>query len=55
MDKIKFDDIDALKTKISEEWGPWSEEVEVSQERIDRFAELTGDHQCIHVDVERCK
>lgn len=27
----------------------------VSQERIDQFAQATGDHQWIHVDVERSK
>ena len=27
--------------------------IEVSQERIDAFAEATGDHQWIHVDRER--
>ena len=27
----------------------------VEQERIDRFAEATGDHQWIHVDSERAK
>ncbi|MGH2758521.1 MAG: MaoC family dehydratase [Actinomycetota bacterium] len=30
--------------------GDW---LEVTQERIDRFAEATGDHQWIHVDPER--
>ena len=55
MEKIKFDDIDALEGRITEEWGPWSEEVEVSQEKINQFADLTGDHQWIHIDVERCK
>ena len=30
-----------------------SDWVEVSQERIDQFAEATGDHQWIHVDVEK--
>ena len=34
------------------EFGP-SSWVEVSQERIDAFAEATGDHQWIHVDRER--
>jgi acyl dehydratase len=29
--------------------------MEVTQDMIQRFAELTGDHQWIHVDVERCK
>ena len=27
--------------------------VEISQERVNQFAEATGDHQWIHVDVER--
>ena len=27
----------------------------VTQEQIDKFADATGDHQWIHVDVERCK
>ena len=55
MEKIKFDDVEALRAKIGDEFGPFGGEVEVSQEMIDRFAELTGDHQWIHVDVERCK
>ncbi|MGY1834588.1 MaoC family dehydratase [Blastococcus sp. SYSU DS0669] len=28
---------------------------EVTQEHVDQFAEATGDHQWIHVDVERAK
>jgi len=32
-----------------------SEWLEITQERIDRFAEATGDHQWIHVDPERAK
>ena len=30
-----------------------SDWVEITQERVDQFAEATGDHQWIHVDVER--
>jgi acyl dehydratase len=30
-----------------------SDWVEVTQQRVDLFAEATGDHQWIHVDVER--
>ena len=30
--------------------GEW---VEVTQERVNQFAEATGDHQWIHVDLER--
>ena len=32
-----------------------SEPFPVTQEMIDQFADLTGDHQWIHVDVERAK
>jgi acyl dehydratase len=55
MQDIRFDDIDALRTKVSDAFGPWGPEVEITQAMIDKFAELTGDHQWIHVDVERAK
>jgi len=32
-----------------------SDWVEITQERVNQFAEATGDHQWIHVDVERAK
>ena len=32
-----------------------SDWVEITQERINLFADATGDHQWIHVDVERAK
>jgi acyl dehydratase len=32
-----------------------SDWVDIDQARINRFAEATGDHQWIHVDVERAK
>jgi acyl dehydratase len=32
--------------------GDW---LEITQDMIDRFADLTGDHQWIHVDVERAQ
>ena len=53
MEEIRFDDIAKLRTKISDTHGGWSEAVEVTQEMINKFADLTGDHQWIHVDVER--
>jgi acyl dehydratase len=55
VEKIQFDDIDAIRARMSEEFGPFGQEVEVTQEKIDTFAEVTGDRQWIHVDVERCK
>lgn len=44
--------LDDLKGLISQEVGVSSWQV-IDQERIDRFAEVTGDHQFIHVDPER--
>lgn len=55
MESIHFDDIEKLRSKISREFGPWSKPVEVSQAKINQFADVTGDHQWIHIDVERCK
>ena len=55
MEEIRFDDLDALRSKISDQFGSWSEPVEVTQEMIDKFADLTGDRQWIHVDVERAR
>jgi acyl dehydratase len=55
MEQIRFDDIEKLKTKISNEFGPWGPEVQITQEMINKFADLTGDHQWIHVDIERAK
>jgi len=44
---------DLLKL-VGTELGP-SEWVTVDQAMIDKFADATGDHQWIHVDVERAK
>jgi acyl dehydratase len=44
----------SLESRVGQECGvsPW---VEISQARIDQFAEATGDFQWIHVDPERAK
>jgi acyl dehydratase len=43
-----------LLRHIGRELGP-SEWITVDQAMIDRFADATGDHQWIHVDVERAR
>lgn len=45
---------DDLLELAGTELGP-TEWVEVGQDRIDLFADATGDHQWIHVDVERAR
>ncbi len=46
--------IAGLKTLVGEHLG-YSPYVEITQEQVNTFAEATGDHQWIHVDVERAK
>ena len=55
MRSLRFEDLDHLRGEITDEFGPWGPEVTVTQEMINRFADLTGDHQWIHVDVERAR
>jgi acyl dehydratase len=55
MNQVRFDDIDALNAAASTEFGPWGPAVKVTQDMVDAFADLTGDHQWIHADVERAK
>ncbi len=46
--------VDELKELVGQEIsvGQW---FEVTQERVNQFADVTGDHQYIHVDPERAK
>ena len=46
--------IDGLKAAVGEHLG-YSDYLEITQERVNTFADATGDHQWIHVDVERAK
>jgi acyl dehydratase len=46
--------IDELKSHVGQELGV-SDWHEVTQEDINAFADVTGDHQFIHVDLERAK
>jgi acyl dehydratase len=43
-----------LLTAVGDTFGP-TEWLEITQERINAFADATDDHQWIHVDVERAK
>jgi acyl dehydratase len=47
-----LDDLDELTSLEGEELGT-SEWLEIDQDRVDRFADATGDQQWIHFDVER--
>ena len=51
---MEVESVEALRAHIGRPLG-CSEWVVVDQAMIGRFAEATGDHQWIHVDVERAK
>jgi acyl dehydratase len=44
--------LDELRSLVGEHLG-YSDYVEITQEQINAFADATGDHQWIHVDVEK--
>jgi len=46
--------IAGLKGLVGQHLG-YSDEVEITQEQVNTFAEATGDHQWIHTDPERAK
>ena len=54
MDAAKKLSFDNLRDFVGKELGV-SDWLTVDQERIHKFAECTGDHQWIHVDVERAR
>jgi acyl dehydratase len=45
---------DEAKAAVGKHLG-YSDWMEISQERVNQFADAAGDHQWIHVDVERAK
>jgi acyl dehydratase len=49
-----FKDFAELRAAVGHELGV-SDWMEMTQARINVFAEATGDHQWIHVDIERAK
>ncbi|MGY1633330.1 MaoC family dehydratase [Geodermatophilus sp. SYSU D01186] len=51
---ISVDGVEGVKSLVGKELGP-TEYVEITQEMVNLFADATGDHQWIHVDVERAK
>lgn len=50
---VSVKDMEAMKGLITDEWSSWTEPVEITQDMINMFAEVTRDHQWIHVDIEK--
>ena len=49
-----FSSFEEIEAAAGEDIGT-TDWVEITQERVDKFADATGDHQWIHVDVDRAK
>jgi acyl dehydratase len=49
-----FSGVEELKARVGDHLGH-SDWMEITQDRVDRFADATGDHQWIHVDPERAR
>lgn len=52
MAQTVFEGLDEVKAAVGRHLGH-SDWLEVTQDRVDLFADATGDHQWIHVDPER--
>jgi acyl dehydratase len=46
--------IDAVRSALGTHLG-YSDWLEITQDRVDVFADATGDHQWIHVDIDKAK
>lgn len=49
-----FDSVAAVLAAVEQDLGA-TDWIDISQDRINTFADATGDHQWIHVDPERAK
>ena len=54
MAQTVFEGLDELRAAVGRELGT-SDWLEITQEKVNLFADSTGDHQWIHVDPERAK
>jgi acyl dehydratase len=51
---ITVEGVEGVAGLVGRELGP-TDPVEITQEMVNTFADATGDHQWIHVDVDRAK
>jgi acyl dehydratase len=51
---VTVEGVEGVTGLVGRELGP-TDWVEITQEMVDTFADATGDHQWIHVDVERAR
>jgi len=49
---VTYESLDDLRAAAGTHLG-WTDWIEITQDRVNLFADATGDHQWIHVDPER--
>ena len=54
MAQTVFENLDEVRAAVGTHLG-YSDWLEITQDRVNLFADATGDHQWIHVDPERAK
>ena len=54
MAQTVFENLDEVQAAVGQHLG-YSDWLEITQDRVNLFADATGDHQWIHVDPERAK
>ncbi len=53
--QVPCTDLDAMRSLVSADYSGWSNEVEVTQDMINQFADLSGDDYWIHTDPEKAR
>ena len=53
--QIDCKDLDAMNALVSDKFSDWSNQIEVTQELIDQFAELSGDNYWMHTDPVKAR
>lgn len=53
--QVDCKNLDAMRALVSDGYSDWSNEIAVTQELIDQFAQLSGDDYWIHTDPERAR
>ena len=51
---VVLDGVDGVRAAVGKHLG-YSDWLEITQDRVNLFAEATGDYQWIHIDVERAQ
>ena len=54
MTRLIIKGVEELKSKVGSHLG-YSDYMTITQDQVNRFADATGDHQWIHIDIERAK